>query len=366
MVTLNWGWKLSRLDYGETQVYIYGIPKNGSLQKRLAEALRAALNFAEEHLCPYPYPVLSVVDLPASALEGGSVSAPMLAAISNIAFDPLGQRFVPERAAIRQVGEQFFKWLIAYEDPAEQRLCDGLSEWFADGVMCDAYPNLMRFRRFTSDNALGPWQAGRVFSVFPSCFSKAIPDVMRSGKAQKGTEKLAYWPFPQLATLLGEDAMQGAIRSFLAEHSYRSSGRGDFLRSAESHSKRDLAAFWKHHAEGKGTLRYEIKSVGRTSDGRGAVTLGRAGNLVAPVAIWVRFEDGREETRELEIEGELATLYFDGPITGIVLDPEMKHPEMKGGLHTTWTAAPKRRGLLYWAQNVLGAMGGLLQGIGFG
>jgi hypothetical protein len=358
IATPNGSWRLSRLDWGDTQVFIYGLPKNGSQARRLREAIKSALRFAEDRLAPYPYPVLSVVDLPAGALEGGAVSAPMLAAVSNVSFDPYGQRFVPEQTTIRQLGDQLFRWAVAAEGPGG-KLHGDLAEWFTDKVMDGDYPRTISSRRFTADAWLGPWRRARV--LFPRLPFFPLRHLQRPPAPGPG----ASAPLSRLEALIGGDAMEGAVRSYLAENALRASGGGAFRAAAERASGTDLRAFWEARMEGAGAIDYRIRGVGTAQGGRGAVTLERVG-AAAPITLRVITKDGREASQAWDGRDRLATLHFGGPIAEAALDPEGRYPELKGGLRTTWAAAPRRRGLLYWASMASGALCGLLQGAGVG
>jgi hypothetical protein len=391
IATPNGNWRLSRLDWGDTQVYIYGIHQNGSQQKRLREAIKSALHYAEERLAPYPYPALSVVDLPAAALGGGAVSAPGLVAISNVAFDPYhpyGQRFVPEQAVIRQMGDQWFRWALAAdadEGSGGREFLDGLSGWFTDRVMARDYPRIMHTRRFSMDAGFRHWQARLLFSCLPF-FPLRPPAPPFPGALGSPQGHGASGLFSQMEALIGEDAMESAVGSYLAECSFWSSagpsagssvgppGMGDFVAAAERASGMDMGAFRDDRAAKADApdcsvdywMDYRIKGVAVLPDGRGAVTLERAGAAAVPIALRVRMKDGRESIGEWDGKDRQATLHFDGPIAEVWLDPEGKYPALKGRLHTAWTAAPKRHGLFYWASMASGAICGLLQGMGIG
>jgi hypothetical protein len=361
IATPNGNWGLSRLDWGDTQVYIYCAPENGSQRRRLREAVKSALGYAERRLAPYPYPVLSVVDLPAGVLEGGGDQAPMLAAVSNIAFDPYNQRFVPERAAIRQIGEQLFRWAAAPggpSGPSAHRLWEGLSEWFTDKVMDGDYPWIFKSRRFAMDSGFRRWQA----SGLPF-FPLRAPDAL-GREAPDALSQAAPGLFSRLEALIGEDAMEGAARLYLTGRPFQD--LGGFRAAAERASGADLGAFWANYVERVGELDYRIRAVATAPDGRGAVTLERACDVIAPVTLRVVMKDGREALVEWDGREGSAVFHFDGPVAEAALDPEGRHPALKGRLRSTWAAAPVRRGLLSWASLVSGALCGLLQGAGLG
>jgi hypothetical protein len=180
----------------------------------------------------------------------------------------------------------------------------------------------------------------------------------------------AQWPFSRLEALIGEDAMESAARLYLA------GSPGGFSAAAERASGTDLGAFWANYVDGAetqapsveraGELDYRIRAVAAAPDGRGVVTLDRAGDVVAPVTLRVLMKDGREAIVEWDGRERLAAFRFDGPVAEAVLDPEGRHPALKGRLRSTWAAAPVRRGLLYWASLAAGALCGLLQGMGIG
>ncbi len=53
-------------------------------------------------------------------------------------------------------------------------------------------------------------------------------------------------------------------------------------------------------------------------------------------------------------------------MTAAVLDPDGNYPLLKDRLHASYSSKPLRRGFHYWAQMVVGALTGLLQGAGIG
>ena len=351
-------WGLVTLDFRGKQVFFYCIPKNGSQLERLKEAVWNCLRYSEEWFGLYPYPALSIVDLPREAIEAGAVSAPALALLSNIAFDPLEQRAVPEQAVIQQLGEQYFKWMLPSDGSDKYALGSQLSHWFTRKVMDRDYPGLLTSKRFRVDADFSGWRVNWPASKH-RCF---VP--LNLFWYNNNCAPLAA--MSQLEALLGESAMGDAVRAYIVGGSFNRADENNFRQIAERVSGRDLGSFWKNYFENMNSPDYRIQSVSKTSDGRGTITLKHSGGVTAPIALWVSLENGAELRRTWNGEGGQMTFSFESPISAAALDPDLEYPGLKNKMRSTYSAKPLKRGMHYWAQLVFGAIGGLLQGIGIG
>jgi hypothetical protein len=355
-------WSLERFDFRDTMVFFYYIPKNGSQFERMKEATKSALRYAEKRYGLYPYPVLSIVDLPPEAK--GACSAPTLAVFSNVVFDPIHWRAVPEQAVIQQLGEQFFKWGIGLEASDSNALGNSLSSWFVGKALGRAYPTgLITSKRFVMSPDFSGWYAnwsGTMCNIpFHSCFNCC--SLFANDHRLASTVALS-----QMEADLGGAVVEKIIRAFVTEYSFKQAGSIDFRRVAERVSSRSVDSLWRNHVENSNTMDYRIKSVDRTAQGHGAITVERIGDIIAPITLWLRLENGQEHRQSWDGEDEVFTFSFDSQIVAAILDPDWNHPSLKSRMHSTYSEKPTRRGLHYWAQNVFGVIGGLLQGIGLG
>jgi hypothetical protein len=354
-------WRLARLDVMDTSVFFYHIPKNGSLAERMKNAVRNALWRAEERFRAYPYPILSIVDLPPEA--SGAMPAPTLAMISNIAFDPLSQRVVPEKAVLGQLGRQLFNGPLASSPLDKCPMEAHIADWFADTALDRSFGGLFSSKRFIVGATFLDRYSKKPFPLgFLTLASFLLPpDLWTATGSQMPTGLLR-----QLEGLMGRAALEDAIRAYCTEMAFKRPTNGDFRRAAEGASGQGLGPFWQNHIEGGGTLDYRIQSVSRTADGLGTIALERLGDIAAPITLWARLENGQEIRQTWDGEDKIATFSFDSPISAAELDPDRAYPGLSSRLHTTYSAKPTRRGIHYWAQNLFGAIGGLLQGMGLG
>jgi hypothetical protein len=346
-------WHLSGMNYGETQVYFYCIPKNATQLRRLREATWNALRCLEEKFGPYPYPVLSIVDLPKEA--SSALASPTLAFISNISFDPLKQRIVPELAALNQVGDQFFGGAAGYGLGEEHSLRWSLSSWFAKKTLEREYMAAFSLKRFFMEPSFPEWYVRRPIPLG----SLNWFHVFLSRGFQSGESRAGAWHIDRLEEVNGIAWMESEIRSCIADNYFGPSAKRGGLGIG-----------------GPEQPAWRIASVSRTPQGKGEITIEQAGvigedSLVAfpavlSVAIWVRLENGEEANHVWSGQDRRVTLAFRAPIAAAEIRTDTYPLGQKDRLRTSFVVKPLNRGIVYWAQFVIGTIGGILQGIGAG
>jgi hypothetical protein len=361
IVTTRGNWGLERLDFRDTQIFFYYIPKNGSQLERLKRAIWSSLRYSEELFGAYPYPALSIVDLPGEA--GSAVDSPTLAVISNVAFAPFQQYAVPEQMAIRRLGSQFFNGIIAQDGLGKRSMDIGLTDWFTAKALERVCSGLITSRRFHMGYDFPCWYADWPIPLNFLNFDRCIILSKLFANNRRPTSTVAV---NQLEAILGRPVLEDIIRVYIAEKGFKHSSPDDFKRIAERVSGRNLDSFWENYVESRDVLDYKIQSVARSADEHGTITLERLGGITAPITLWVRLENGQELRRIWNGEDRQATFSFDSPVSAAVLDPDRNYPALKSRKHSTYSAKPIRRGLHYWAQNIFGAICGVLQGMGIG
>ena len=382
----SWGCK--RFDYRGVQVFYFYQPENAGNLERQKLAVHVALKHAGEWCLPYPYPVLTVLDIPEGAAGADGTAYPTLVTARSTRFDPLGVRLAPEQATLREVGRQWFHGMLASNEAEESWLDEGLAGWFTHKAMDRAYQALFTSRRFQvpSDarDFLGYWQDPSVDPLALPGFQARDPQSAFIAASAKPTLVLN-----QLEAMLGRPMMEQVMQAYAREMAFRHPTRHDFKRIAERVSGKDLGAFWRDFVEGTDILDVVIAKVGiqevleggwmESSTGavfaapqpaapgrRGSVTLLRRGGLRLPITLWVRLEDSTEHRLTWEGQERWATFEFDSPVTVAILDPDGNYPMLKDRLHGNYTVKPMRRGFHYWSQMVWAALTGLLQGAGIG
>lgn len=381
-------WSVERCDYRGVQVFYFGQPENATNQKRMQAAAESALRLGAEWFFPYPYPVLTVVDVPEEAPGTGGMEYPTLVTTPSVAFDPFRQRVVPEMVVVHEVGHQWFYGMLASNEVEHTWLDEGFTSWFEQRAMDRTYQSVLGSRRFQVGCDTSHWIG---YSANPSLDSLLRPGHrVLDGASYGGTfYSKGAMVLVQLEALLGRPLLGEVMQAYTREMAFRHPTPEDFKRIAERVSGRDLSAFWRDFVEGTDALDVVIHRVNVlpvrqggwmasdkgmvfvapqpvAPDRRGSLTLLRRGGLHLPITLWVRLENGTEQRLNWDGQDRWMTFEFDSPVSAAVLDPDGNYPMLLDRLHASWTARPARRGLHYWSQLVWGTLTGLLQGIGLG
>lgn len=379
-------WTQRVFEYRKVQVIYYGLPENADNQERQHAAVKAALKHASDWFFPYPYPTLTVVDVPEEAAGADGMEYPTFVTAGKGRFDPFGQRLRPEQITVHELGHQYFQGMLASNEVEEPWLDEGLTSWFTHKVMQRTYQSLLASRRFQ----IGTDTQERIgYFMAPS-----LDPLTAQGHKTRNEQSyfvMAYAKptlvLDQLEALLGPPVMEQVMRAYAQEMAFKHPTAQDFRRIAERVAGRNLAGFWRDFVTGTEVLDYRISRVrtrpslkgGWTETPQGMVfaepvsvapgaqgelTLERRGGLQAPITLWVRLENRNEHRIVWDGQDRWTTYEFDSPVVAAVLDPDGNYPMLKDRLHASWTAKPVRRGLHYWSQMLWGGLVGLLQTVG--
>ncbi len=386
MPARSWGYK--RIDYRGTQVFYFYQSEHLANLKRQQVATEASLRLSAEWYFKYPYPVLTVVDVPEGAGGADGMEYPTLITASSVKFDPFKLRFEPEVVTVHEFGHQYFYGMLASNEFEEPWLDEGFNSWFTHKAMERQYHTLFASRRFILETDFGE-HAG--YWDDPS-----VDPLTRFGWLTRDNGsyfRVAYakptMVLNQLEALLGRPQMEAVMRAYADEFKFRHPTARDFRRVAEKVSGRDLSAFWRDFVEGTEILDIRIRKVeslpvqagGWMEAGadmkfappqqvapgrRGRLVLERRGGLSVPVTVWVRLEDRSEQRLVWDGKERWTAFEFPSPLTAAVVDPDGNYPLLKDRLHASWVQKAPSRGFHYWSQLVWGSVTGLLQGCGLG
>jgi hypothetical protein len=381
-------WNFKSFDYRGVQVFCYFQPENTSNLERQMFAAKVALRHGGDWFLPYPYPVLTVLDVPEEAQGANGMEYPTLVTASNVRFDPFQFRGEPELVTIHEIGHQWFYGVLASNEVEEAWLDEGLTTWFTRRAMDRGFQNIFSSRRFQ----IGTGVEDRIsYWLHPSTDPISRPSYLTR---DFGSYAVAAYAKPslvldQLEAVVGRPTLEQVLQTYAREMAFRHPTARDFKRIAERVTGRDLTAFWKDWIDGTETLDIVIDKVLTTDvleggwmdspkgvvfaapqptapERKGLITLVRRGGIRVPITLWVRLEDRTEQRLTWDGQDRWASFEFNSPVTAAVLDPDGNYPLLRDRLHASYTAKPIRRGFHYWAQMVVGALTGLLQGAGIG
>ena len=389
MSQLSWGYK--GWTYRGVEVYYYFQGANLDNLPRQRAAIENALRDSAEWCFPYPYPVLTVVDVPQGARGAAGMEYPTLITASSSPFEPFRVRGI-ETVAIHEFAHQYFYGMLASNEFEEPWLDEGFATWFTQRALERHYYALFGSRRFQVAPGFLQWAAYWADPSLDPLTQKGFEtrDYASYFRSAYGKPSLVL---SQLEALLGRSGMDRVLKAYVTEMAFKHPTRQDFRRIAERVSGKDLTAFWRDFVEGTEVLDIVIDEVQvlpvtkggwvdspkgpvfvapqQVSPGaRASITLRRRGGISVPVTLWVRLENRKEFRLQWDAKERWKTFddpeLFDAPVQAAILDPDGNHPLLKDRLHAHWVKQPARRSFHYWAQVAWGALTGLLQGAGIG
>jgi hypothetical protein len=357
----------SRLVDGVELLYLY-LPEHAWSVDRAMDAAEAALVHYGRWFGPYPYPRLTVVDVPDDGQGAGGMEYPMLITAGTMSFLGLSLDLTRgvdrslEMVVVHEVGHQWWQSVVATNEAEEPWLDEGMTEYSAVRLLKELYGpgrSLLDSRVVS----LGGLDARRMEYFL----SPRVPMYGPAWEFEMLEYVVATYSKPTLALLtlehtLGEEAMLELMSTYYERYRFRHPTTEDFREVAQEVSGQELTWFFDGLVYGDEVLNYAIAGVEERS-----VTAVRQGELRVPTEVLVTFEDG--STRREPWDGSEATrqfVYPQGPaVRSAEVDPEgrilvdlqwsdnglARQPYASG-----WLAIVTR--LVYYVQNALLALGG--------
>jgi hypothetical protein len=355
----------ARVVDGVELVYMY-LPEHDFTVDRALDAAEAAVSNFGAWYGPYPYPRLTVVDVPGKAGGAGGMEYPMLvtAGLEDLTGLNLmkgqGDRML-EIVTIHEIGHEWWYAVAAFNEAEEPWLDEGFTDYSTVRLMTKAYgpANTVSIGGLKLDYV----EMRRMDYL-------ATPAVPMYGKAWD-FDMLSYGvaayskPALSLTTLenvIGEEQMLKLMSTFFRRYQFKHPTTRDFQATAREVTGRNLDWFFDGLVYGKGALDYSVTAVDEHS-----VSVARRGELVIPTEVLVTFSDG---TSTLEAwdgsETQKTFSYPDRSVVRAEVDPQRKIVVdlmwSDNGLTRrmdlwSWLALDTR--FLYQIQNLLLGQGGL-------
>lgn len=288
--------------------------------------LRFALRHFSGTLGQYPWPQISAVE---GLVEG--MEYPM------VIFCPsLQKREDQFWILMHELGHQWFPMQVGSDERRYPWMDEGFNT-FVDYSAAEAF-----FK--------GTPYADTVRRELLSAYAvTALPDSEQPMITPPDEVRELYWTAYQKPALmltilresvLGRDAFDRAFRAYVQRWKGKHPQPADFFRTMETETKRDLDWFWRNWIYTTARIDQAVNEVQRRGDST-FITLSNRGEMVLPVQIELRYEDGTTERRDLPVETWNPSNEFvyrmAGPkeLVGVVIDPRRIYPDSDRG-NNSW------------------------------
>ncbi len=373
-------------------------PEHKHLAPRLLAAAKHSLQYMDEHVGPYPYTSLTILDPPMLGLKSGFMEYPTYITGGSFAIFPKGVRTL-ESLIAHEFCHQYFMGMVATNEKEEPWLDEGFVTYHEDKIMESLYGN-----NGSLFNILGYKVNNSSFSrhEYVSLDNPSCGHISRSGwEIIDGFKGITY---SKTATMLrtmekmmGEDEFVKWMKSYFSIYSF-SHPRGTEM---ISHLKNYLASssnpnalgdpdlFFEQIVHGVDVLDYAVNEISyyqetsyrgikdkngqkEFSEGNRAkkissrVMVHRKGGVILPVDIKVTFKDGSHEI--VNWNGVENTKFFtfvnEYPVVTVEIDPEFKLYLDINLNNNSYTVSPKKTPslkigskMIYWVHNLIQSIG---------
>ena len=382
---------------------------------RYIKAAKAALDFFEAHIGTYPYPTLTIVDPPFSAMvdfskgqQGISGSAfPGLITTGTLAHLP-ETVYVPEMVTVHELALSFLT-AIGTNGVEESWLDEGLGAYLESRIMTATYGAKTSLLNFFGTR-IGNFDAQRSRYVFSE--NLKLADLSRQSWHYSAADfaqnaKPTVW-LTTLERLLGEAAMDEILQTYFSQWSYSHPSAENFIEIANSVYKKQKGAklgenlnwFFEQMIEGTNVCDYKLANIKNSlevtekgffekkgkkifmkgtegSEGEDSlaakyhskVLVQRIGEVIVPVEVLVRFENGdtaivnwngRERSHEFTFDKEFKIVWAK-------IDPDQKLQIDINQTNNSMTLTPTRSAIwkvffkfLFWIQNMIQFFAGVI------
>jgi hypothetical protein len=348
-------------------VYVY-LPEHDFTVERVLSAAESAVSHFNDWYGMYPYPRLTIVDVPDEAEGAGGMEYPMLVNAGLADLTGLGimdGRFdrLLEAVTIHEIAHEWWYAVVAFNEAEEPWLDEGITDYSTLRLLNMVYGSdatVLQLGGIELDY-LQIRRLEYLANPLVPMYGKAWDfDGMGYGVATYSKPALAL---STLENVLGDETMLKIMSTFFEQYKFSHPTTQDLRSVAEDVAGQKLDWFFDGMVYGDEALNYTVKNVEEHS-----LTVQRQGELIIPTEVEVTFEDG--STEMIAWDGAQTETTFDypdhAPIRQAEIDPHQKIlvdlQWSDNGLSRrvdtlSWLAVNAR--ILYRIQDFLLGLGGL-------
>jgi hypothetical protein len=304
--------------------YLY-LPEHEWSAKKVLDIAERSATVYSEMFGPYPYPRLTVVDVPEKGAGAGGMEYPMFVTVGasgsgEQSAAQSGWTSGLEIVAAHEVAHQWWQSVVATNEAEEPWLDEGFAEYSTILYLTDTYG--------LSESAIqkGDFPSGFLQGRRNRYLSNA--DVPMEGNAWdfqtwEDYVTAAYAkPVLSLMTLervIGKPKMRDILQTYFERYRFAHPTSADFRAVAVEVSGDELSWFFDGLVESDDTLNYVAQAIGDRS-----ITVAREGDLMIPTEIEVDFSDGTKKTLAWEGVEKTKTFSVEKPVDAFDIDPARK------------------------------------------
>lgn len=368
---------------------------------RYLTSLKYALTYFKEHMGPYPWPHVTLVDPPLKGMGASGMEYTTLFTAGTSSGLPKGIR-AAEMVTVHEFGHAYLMGILATNEATEPWMDEGMNSYYEQRIMDHYYgPNMGMVQ--LGPVAISDKETGRS-SYTGSALRKIGSNAMKSWEFPHGSygvisyQKAATW-LHSLEGLIGTAVMDSVFTTYYDRWAFKHPNTQDFIDIvnevvAKHHGDSlgadmnwffdqvlygtDICDFRVHNVYSRkvkgfrGMVKDGDSLVLRTEEGPDSlyisrVQLQRTGEIRMPVEILIHFDNG-DEIREYW-DGKNRTKDYEyirkERVSWVKIDPEFKNPLDVNLLNNSFTLTPDTKPLKKFKNNYWFLFQNLIQFLSF-
>jgi len=307
-------------------------PEHSGKVERYFDIIEASLNYTAEWLMPYPYPQLTMVDVPIYAYRAGGMEYPCLISCGSVWGTPDNIRIFLEEYTVHEFIHQYFYGILASNESEEPWLDEGFTSYATQKLLSHIY-GLNRSASTFLNVLVGAHDSRKKsYMRHPDLSTTMKP----SWKFKKGTYGLSTYSKPMLAlqtleNYLGSSLMDSIITAYLNQWKFKHPKTKNFTDIVQEFTSQDMQWFFQQALFDSCVLDYSVKLIQQKRDASGSffgseIVVLRLGDFIFPVEIEYIFRDGSTVMTNWDGADSVYTLTVSGPepVVSARVDPQQK------------------------------------------
>jgi hypothetical protein len=217
--------------YKDTRIMLYSYPEKTHFSKRYFDAILFCMEYLDDHLGPYPYSTLTIVDPPIHGMFTGGMEYPTL--ITSLTFNSFPAGFkTAETLVMHEYIHQYFMQMVATNETEEPWMDEGITTYYENRILNAFMGERASFIDFAGVS-IGSKEYNRA-ELFSSDKVSVADNTLRSWEYKNGGykeiayNKTALW-LQTLEGIVGTELMDEIMQSYFQRWKFKHPCRYDFV-----------------------------------------------------------------------------------------------------------------------------------------
>ena len=374
-------------------------PEHAAQAARHIRAAKYALQYLDEHVGPYPWDHLTIVDPPSHASGSGGMEYTTMITAGTFYMLPEGLR-MPEMVTVHEFGHAYFMGILASNEFEEPWLDEGVNSYWEERIMDWAYGEKTSMFGFPFLQ-VGDVEFARI-SWLMGYRPNLAPTFGNSWSFPRGAYGATVYQKPAtmlntLERMIGRETMDRIFKVYYDRWAFRHPTSHDFIRIVNEVVRKDLGdrfsenmnwffdqflfgtaevdymvrtirvepVFEKGGLFDKGETKTFVEPVRKAGMFRSVVQLDRLHDGIIPVDVEVKFDNGEVVTEHWDGKDKVHDLIYEkaAAVVSATIDPAQKILLDTNLLNNSYTRKPSNGPALKWTAKFLFFVENLFQSL---